>query len=101
MTEDEARTKVCTHLPVDVVQESLNDDAVGIRVHHYAKCLASGCMMWRWLNQEYSRDTELWSKSKNKRVTSAHSDDADWRPIGPLSEPPPGAGYCGLAGPKG
>lgn len=77
LTEDEARQKICPYLS--------------------ASCQASGCMMWRWVSIEFSRRTELWSKSRNQKVNSAFRDDAEWRPIeGEPTEPPPAVGHCSL-----
>lgn len=60
-------------------------------------CCGSNCMMWRWFVQEFSRKTELWSKSRNTKVNSAFRDDAEWRPVaGEPNDPPPPVGHCAL-----
>jgi hypothetical protein len=106
MTEDEAKTKWCPHVRVVITgngqQIGPANRAVGangMEGTQGARCIASGCMSWRLRQQTFSRDLELWSKSRGVRVISAWGDDADWRPIGGDSDPPPATGYCGLAGP--
>lgn len=97
MTEAEALHKWC---PFSQVAVTPSDDIVANTLSGKAvTCAASGCMAWRWSEQTFRRDTELWSKSKNKRVNSAWGDDAEWRPVGPKAdaEPPEATGYCGLA----
>ena len=69
MTEDEAKKKVCKQLPIY--------DELGIcRETDYLFCIASNCMMWRWI-QEY---------------------DGDFRFGAPRKELPLTKGYCGLGG---
>lgn len=58
-------------------------------------CLGNGCMWWKWIAQEFSRNCELYSKSKGIKVNSAFRDDAEWRPMeGEPTEPPPPVGHC-------
>lgn len=77
MTEEQAKTKWCPM--VRAGREGANTTAAvnwpqdgGATVIHqeWAKCIGSGCMMWRW-NKAYD--------SKNEVVIGPH-------------------GYCGLAG---
>lgn len=96
LTEDEAKKKWCPMVRAgnEAGCNRNESDASG----RLDRCIASECMMWQWLPKTHYREMELWSKSKNTKVNSAHSDDADWRPIyGEKSdEPPPAVGYCGL-----
>jgi hypothetical protein len=62
MTEDEAKQKWC---PMT-------------RDEHHNRCIASGCMMWRW---DYS-------PREVKRYVE----------VNPESTPPEADGHCGLAG---
>ena len=93
-TEVEARKKWCPLVRVVTLKGNVDMGPI------HATCYASDCMMWQWSVQEFQRDMELWSKEKNKRVTSAWGDDADWRPVGQDKDsgPPPAIGYCGRVG---
>jgi hypothetical protein len=76
MTEEEAKVRKCW-----------------IRTEMH--CLGSKCMAWRWDELHDPRELELWSKSKNRRVTGAVSSDAEWRPVNPDEPLPPQPGTCG------
>lgn len=104
MTEEQAKSKWCPFVrlsaPVDSEAAGTAGNRYGDDIGGNFRCIASACMAWRWKNQEFDRDVELWSRTKNERVNSAWTDDAEWRPVGGggESEPPTGSGYCGLAG---
>ena len=75
MTEDEAKTKWCP-----MVRQGYNDK-IGEMNNQWAfdklfsgKCIASGCMMWRWK----IISLELAMRNADKQI--------------------PAEGYCGLAG---
>jgi hypothetical protein len=107
ITEDEAKTKWCPQARYETGEGGGNRwrlDMSAIVIDPMnpppCRCIASACMAWRFVDQEFRRDVELWSKSKNERVNSAYSDDAEWRPVRGKKDddPPPATGFCGLAG---
>lgn len=100
MTEDEAKTKWCSQTDRRSDGEPENDA-------HF-NCLASGCMMWRWFEQEHEdcegfpdgppEDGDGWYKIGDKYPAYASSGTTVhyrqmWRRRNAVYE-----GYCGLAG---
>jgi len=49
MTEEEAREKVCKIVPVCVTAETKNGRTEMTYYEMPIRCVASGCMKWRWL----------------------------------------------------
>lgn len=105
MTEDEAKTKWCPYARLGDCERGFGhnrwDDPSAHPSHtipRTALCIGAACMAWSFHEQTFSRPTELWSKSKNKKVCSAYSDDAEWRPVtgNADDEPPAPHGYCNL-----
>jgi hypothetical protein len=86
MTEEEARKKRCP-MPMGTMEDRRTQN----------HCIASDCMAWQFVDRAHTRETELWSRSKNKRVNSGWNDDTYWKPVGEDSdkEPPPARGFCG------
>lgn len=109
MTEAEAKTKWCPH--VRYLATFRSDDGKLETAGCFnrggadsglekSRCIASECMAWQFKDRQYSRDTELWSRSKNQRVNSGWHDDTYWKPVGEKAdkEPPPAIGFCGAFG---
>lgn len=99
-TEDEARKLWCPMM----AQYRIEGDETDRHGKHdgviAARCIASQCMAWRWAKRAFDRDTDLFSKATGKKVVSAWSDDAEWRPVGEDAnkDAPAAHGFCGLAG---
>lgn len=113
LTEEEARKKWCPFAR-DILSAGGNRAAYGgagaepdseecheeyeAEMADQYPCLASACMAWRRVPIDDMRERELWSKSQNKRVSSATGDDGEWRLVNPDEPAPPARGFCGLAG---
>jgi len=76
MTEEEARTKWCPMARVPVADSGF-------------KCIASDCMMWRDVLEQYNVTKE-----------SLQKDLKSWNSTDIIIERETGNGYCGLAGGK-
>jgi hypothetical protein len=76
-TEADARTKWCC--------QAFNREAD-------QKCLASGCMAWRWLDEDDREDALHRGKVKRKAKKGKEKDAPEWVPQNMRR------GYCGLAG---
>jgi hypothetical protein len=57
MTEDEAKTKWCPMVRVIAYNGTYSSNRLDSSVMS-KKCIASNCMLWRWLHPEYVRGTE-------------------------------------------
>lgn len=102
MTEEEAKTKWCPFSRCfdkghQVAGYNRCEDGL-VPLPTGSFCMGAACMAWKFDEQIFNRPTELWSKSRNKKVCSAYSDDAEWRPVTGKSddEPPLPHGYCSL-----
>lgn len=73
-SEADAKKKACPILPPDIFREPVND-GVSFRIERFPLCIASGCMMWRYV--------ETHIKDANGDLTILSGDTH---------------GYCGLAG---
>lgn len=76
VSEAEARKKICPHLVPDIWREPRADNEMVYRVVDHPRCLASGCMMWRYV--------ETHIKDADGDLTALSGDTH---------------GYCGIGGP--
>ena len=81
-TEDEAKTKICPHLPPDYETEPVNNVTVH-RVQAWPKCRASACMAWR-------KHDQIGIGPDGKKRDRDMDGRTRWVD----------RGYCGLAGPQ-
>lgn len=107
LTEEEAKARVCPHLPADRVHRTYQDGHREQRVERLPRCLASECLMWRWQElladeafgeavikaAEEIKDT---SPSRTKAARHVMQNRAKYGlPVVPFR------GWCGLAGKPG
>lgn len=85
LSEEEARKKVCPHLPVDRVQGSIDPDRNC--VWQFARCIASACMAWRWA-EEKNEEAQMAFEACCPTGASMGCEVTGPSPVG----------YCGLAG---
>ena len=95
MTEQEARQKWCpmARVAVEISEggSTLSHVATCNRhdgAHPIARCIASGCMAWRWSVRDKRIPAEGYTNPDGSSVVTRYVD-------GPGDDP---TGYCGLAG---
>lgn len=87
ITEEEAKTKWCPESVARVYEAPINRARDGEEryVEPYTRCLASGCMAWRW-----------WDGPRLTNLSRDDNDDAHTQQQGRQEyEPGQRRGYCG------
>lgn len=90
LTEDEAKTKWCPFARLGEIGATYNrtGPVAGLQ------CIASDCAAWR----DVPRERHLHDKRTGARISSALSENSEWRLANPDEPSPASRGYCGLAG---
>ena len=58
LTEAEAKTKWCRHVRTGLTAGMAVNHHVGGDVHDETRCIATGCMAWRWMYSPESEEVE-------------------------------------------